>query len=220
MRAQDEFLEGVVHAIEDGVVAQQAQHLLAGEEALAQFLQPEVAAVYLPAIEGREFGVPGCAIFQTRGADGEGDGVLDELGDVGRVGLLHLLEAFQARLLQLGRLVLDEHHRQAVDVEHHVQPPPVPVLEPDLFAEVEGVVGQVLVVDEGNVVLALLGVVVRGPLVAQGEKKLLVALQVGRQQAQTAFDVGDARVAGRPAVELASWARSVSTRNGSRRSGG
>ena len=201
VRAQQVLLRGIVDAVEERVVAQQAQVGVAVEEGVDQALQPVVAAVRLPLVERLDAGVPGRAVLQPAGRYGKGNGVADEVGNPGRVGRLNLVKPFLAGVFELGRLVLDERDGQAVDEEHHVQPSPVAVLHPHLFGEVELVGGQVVVVDEGDVELALLRRVVGGPLVAQRVEKALVAFQRGGQQAQRAQQRVDTRVATRPAVE-------------------
>ncbi len=75
------------------------------------------------------------------------------------------------------------------------------VHHPHFFGEVELVGRQVVVVDKGDVELALLGRVVGGPLVAQRLEEFLVARQVSREQAQAAQQSNDAGIALRPAVE-------------------
>ncbi len=202
---QEVLLQGVVHAIEEGVVSQQTQDLGGVEEAFAQIRQAKIPAVTvdrdLPFVEGFGAGVPGGPIFQPGGADGEGDRVLDEFGDLLGVGGLHLVEALQTGVLDAGGFVLDQEDGQAVDKEDHVHASPVPVHKPHLLGEVEEVGPQVVEVDEGDVALSLGAVVVGGPVAAQGVEELLVAVQGGGQQAQTTHQGVDAGVVLGPAVE-------------------
>ena len=221
--AEDELMGLVVGAIEDDVIAQQPEDVLAGQKALAETLQPCVGrtpptrVIHLPPIEGLEVIVPRGAVVEVHVAGREGLGKLDQRWDLRGVEVLDLVESLQLGLPAGGALVLDDEHGQAIDEEQHIQATDVTILEPELLGEGEAVGAGLVVRDERQVALAAGVLIVDGPDAAERAEVGLVAGHIGADRAEAPDHVDRVGSVTRPGLSARSRSRRIGSRNGSRR---